>query len=339
MRVAVIGATGHIGGYLVPRLAAAGHQVLALSRGSREPYHPDPAWQRVERITADRSAEDAAGTFGARIAALRADAVVDLLCFTPDSAAALVEALHGTGTVLVHCGSIWVHGHAAEVPTTEEDLRNAFGTYAQGKAATTEYLLAQSHAGGVPAVVLHPGHLVGPGWAPVNPAGNFDPTVWERLAAGDPVALPNLGLETLHHVHADDVAQAFHRALLTPDAIGQDFHITSDRALTLRGFAEAVAGWFGREAAVDYVPLAQFAAGTTAENAAATTDHLMHSPSMSIAKARQILGYRPRYTSLAAVAEALRWLAGHGVVQLPVQEFGPAAPAADPVPDGDWFEP
>ena len=29
----VIGATGHIGSYLVPRLVRAGHQVVALSRG------------------------------------------------------------------------------------------------------------------------------------------------------------------------------------------------------------------------------------------------------------------------------------------------------------------
>ena len=32
MRVAVIGATGHVGGYLVPRLVRAGHEVVALTR-------------------------------------------------------------------------------------------------------------------------------------------------------------------------------------------------------------------------------------------------------------------------------------------------------------------
>ncbi|HWV86534.1 MAG TPA: NAD-dependent epimerase/dehydratase family protein, partial [Capillimicrobium sp.] len=70
-RVVVIGATGHIGTYLVPRLVRAGHDVVAVSRGSREPYVPAAEWRRVERVVADRDAEDAAGTFGARIAALR----------------------------------------------------------------------------------------------------------------------------------------------------------------------------------------------------------------------------------------------------------------------------
>ena len=34
MRVAVIGATGHIGGYLVPRLVAAGHEVSRSAAAS-----------------------------------------------------------------------------------------------------------------------------------------------------------------------------------------------------------------------------------------------------------------------------------------------------------------
>ena len=34
-RVVVIGATGHIGSYLVPRLVRGGHEVIAMSRGIR----------------------------------------------------------------------------------------------------------------------------------------------------------------------------------------------------------------------------------------------------------------------------------------------------------------
>ena len=44
----------------------------------------------------DRAAEDVAGTFGKRVAALKAEVVVDMICFTPDSADSLVEALRGT---------------------------------------------------------------------------------------------------------------------------------------------------------------------------------------------------------------------------------------------------
>ncbi len=63
-RVLVIGATGHIGSYLVPRLVRGGHEVIAMSRGLRDPYHASPEWGSVTRITVDREAQDAEGTFG-----------------------------------------------------------------------------------------------------------------------------------------------------------------------------------------------------------------------------------------------------------------------------------
>jgi nucleoside-diphosphate-sugar epimerase len=34
-----------------------------------------------------------------------------------------------------------------------------------------------------------------------------NPEVFSQIARGQELALPNLGLEMLHHVHADDVAQ------------------------------------------------------------------------------------------------------------------------------------
>ena len=91
-RVVVIGATGHIGTYLVPRLVDRGHEVITVSRGSRGPYRAAPQWDAVTRITADRESEDAEGTFGDRIAALHPDVVIDLICFTRASAHQLVEA-------------------------------------------------------------------------------------------------------------------------------------------------------------------------------------------------------------------------------------------------------
>lgn len=313
MRIAVIGGTGHIGSYLVPRLVTAGHDVTVVARGEREPYHQDAAWKRVRRIRADRDAEDAAGSFGGQIADLDADAVVDLVCFTLDSARQLTEALRGRTGHLLHCGTIWVHGPLAQVPVTEDASRAPFGDYGIAKAEIEAYLLAESRRGGLPATVLHAGHIVGPGWPPCTPAGNFDLTVFGALARGEEVLLPNFGLETLHHVHADDVAQAFERALNRPSAaVGESFHVTSPQALTLRGYAEAVAGWFGHEPRLDFSPYAEWAAKTDPAHAQATWDHIAHSPVISIDKARTLLGYTPRYSSLQAIRESLAWLVAEG---------------------------
>jgi nucleoside-diphosphate-sugar epimerase len=155
-RVVVIGATGHIGTYLVPRLVRGGHEVIALSRGQRDPYHPAPEWSRVTRVAVDRDAEDAAGTFGGRIAELRPDVVADLVCFTAASARQLVDALRPSRPLLLHCGTIWVHGPALRVPVTEDEPRTAYGEYGTGKAEIEALLHRETLAGGVPSVVLHP---------------------------------------------------------------------------------------------------------------------------------------------------------------------------------------
>jgi nucleoside-diphosphate-sugar epimerase len=320
-RVVVVGATGHIGTYLVPRLVRAGHEVVALSRGSREPYQASAEWREVTRLTVDRDAEDAAGRFGDRVAALRPDVVVDLICFTADSARQLVEALRPARPLLVHCGTIWVHGPALRVPVTEDEPRTAYGEYGTGKAEIEALLHRETLAGGVPSVVLHPGHISGPGWQVITPAGNLDPGVWTQLATGQPLPLPDHGLGVLNHVHADDVAQAFELALSRPAAIGASFHVVAEQSMTLRGLAAGVARWFGREPVLDFVDWAEFERRVAPEHAEATREHTFRGITASIARARQVLGYEPRFTTLDALHEALAWLAAHGQADVGGQAF------------------
>jgi nucleoside-diphosphate-sugar epimerase len=318
-RVVVIGATGHVGTYLVPRLVRAGHEVVALSRGERAPYRDAPEWRSVERVQIDREAEEAAGTFGGRIAALEADAVIDMICFTAASARHLVDALRPRRPLLIHCGTIWVHGPAARVPVTEDEPRTAYGEYGTGKAEAEALLHRETIAGGVSSVVLHPGHISGPGWQVITPAGNLDPDVWRRLATGEPLPLPDLGLGILHHVHADDVAQAFERALTRPAAIGSSFHVVSEQAMTLRGLAAGAAAWFGREPNLELVDWPEFERRVGPQHAEATREHVGRSIAASIERARAVLGYAPRYSSLDALHEAVQWLGEHGQVDALIQ--------------------
>ncbi len=320
-RVVVIGATGHIGSYLVPRLVRAGHEIVAVSRGEREPYHEAVEWRSVQRVQADRTVEESAGTFGGRIASLQPDAVVDLICFTPASAQHLVDALRPSRPLLLHCGTIWVHGRTARVPVTEDEPRTGFGEYGANKAAIEALLHRESLSGGVPSVILHPGHICGPGWRVITPAGNLDADVWRRLAVGEAVALPALGLGVLHHVHADDVAQAFELALGRPAAIGASFHVVAAQAMTCRGLAEDVASWFGREAVLDLVEWSEFESRVGSEHASATLDHIERSITADIERSRSVLGYAPRYSSLEALRESLQWLVEHGQADVAGRAF------------------
>ncbi|MDQ2757882.1 MAG: NAD-dependent epimerase/dehydratase family protein [Actinomycetota bacterium] len=323
MDILVIGGTGHIGSHLVPQLASAGHGVTVVSRGLRRPYASTLAWPGdVTTVVADREAEEEAGTFGARVAELGADVVVDLTCFTLDSARALTDALVAAQRPphLLHCGSIWAHGASRVVPTTEESPRRPHTAYGRAKVEVEEHLLTLSRAGGLSCTVVHPGHISGPGWVPVGPAGNFDLGVFAALATGHTVSLPDQGLATLQHVHAADVAGVFSAAIERPEAaVGESFHAVADGALTLLGYAEAAAGWWGREAVVELQPLPVWCERVAPEHAATTVDHLTHSPHCSMTKAADLLGFRPSRTGLETVREAVAALAADGHLPLLTQ--------------------
>jgi nucleoside-diphosphate-sugar epimerase len=309
MKVIIIGGTGHVGTFLVPRLVLAGHEVISLSRQKREPYSHHPAWQFVKQIQIDRRESDKKNIFGQQILKLAPDVVIDMICFTEGSAMKIVKALNGHIQHFLHCGTIWVHGHSEQVPTVESQPRKPFGEYGIDKAAIESYLLSEYRLSGFPVTILHPGHIVGPGWAPLNPAGHFNTEVFKSLSEGKELVLPNLGMETVHHVHADDVAQAFIKAIDNRNrALGESFHVVSEQALTLRGYAEAMAASFGKESKLRFLPWDKWKETVTEEEADATWDHIAHSPNCSIEKAKRLLNYSPGYSSLQAVQEAVSHL-------------------------------
>ncbi|THV41507.1 NAD-dependent epimerase/dehydratase family protein [Glycomyces buryatensis] len=317
MKIVVIGGSGHIGTYLVPRLVRAGHEVVNISRGKRNAYADAPEWEQVRQVTADREQEDADGVFGDTVAALRPDAVVDLVCFTPESAAALLERLRGRTGHLLHCGSIWRYGLSRRAPIVEGEGTAPFGEYGIQKDRIARMLKEETTGGGLVMTSLHPGHIVGPGWHPIGPLGNLDPEVWRTLSSGRTLRIPGIGAEHMHHVHADDVAQGFALAIEHRDAAGgEDFHLVAPTAMNVRGLATAAASWFGQEASLESVSWDEFRSGTTAEHADTSWEHLSRSQVCSIEKARTLLGYAPAYEPDAAILESVRWLIEHGRIDV-----------------------
>lgn len=308
MKVVLIGGTGRIGSYLVPRLVKAEYQVISVSRGLRQPVKKSHVWSDVEKIIMDRNVEEERETFGKKIAALNPDIVVDLINDKTESTYQLIHALKYTNiSHYLFNASIWVHGHATTVPATEDIPRHPLENYGMNKAGSEAFLHEQYRRGGVPETVIMPGHLTGPGWTCINPAGNLDPLVFQRIGKGEEIALPHLGMETVHHVHVDDAAQVFMNAIVHRNqALGESFHATAPYAMTLRGFAEATYQWFGKEPCIRYLPWKEWCEYTAVESYINSTwSHLTHSDNYSIEKAVRLLDYKPRYTIMQAVEECV----------------------------------
>jgi nucleoside-diphosphate-sugar epimerase len=312
-RIVIVGGSGHVGSYLVPALVERGHDVVNVSRGITAPYRPHLAWNTIENVAIDRAAEEKKGQFGLKIAALRPDIVVDMISFHVSSTQQLVEALRGKVEHYLFASSTWVYGRLVSVPSSEADPPNPIGSYGENKAEIEAWLSREARRTGFPATCFRPGHIVGEGWAPINPLGNANPDVFSRIARGDELVLPNQGLEMLHHVHAADVAQWIIRAIEHRSAcIGEVFNTVSERAVTLSGYAEAVYRWFGKEPRLAFRPFDEWILTMEATDAETSRDHVIRSACHSIEKSRQRLGYAPRYTSLEAIHESVRALVAAG---------------------------
>jgi len=123
-------------------------------------------------------------------------------------------------------------------------------------------------------------------------------------------------METVHHVHADDVAQAFVKSMAHWSVVvGESVHVVAPAAITLRGYAETVASWFGKQGQLRFLPWDQWRETVSEKEAAITWDHIARSPNCSIRKAQRLIDYAPRYRSMEAVRESVTWLLENGVIE------------------------
>lgn len=317
MRAVVTGASGHAGSYIVPALVQAGYDVVSVTRGEKQPYtRYMKEWDDVRIVTADRLALEASDGFGPFIMDLKPDIICDLICYNKPQAEHIARAALDRISHYIFIGTIWVYEYNLEVPVTESHPRNAASPYGRGKVEAEAFLQAFRAQTGFPYTALDIGHVVGNGWFPLNPQGNFRKSVYEDIAAGRPVLLPDRGTASVHHVHGSDVANAMVACLNRPEvALGQAYHVTSAQAVTLRGFAERLYAKFGHEPNISYATLEAVLDTLTGVDRTKTLEHVSHSPCLSIAKAQRELDYAPGYTSMQAVSEVLDYMIEKGEMQ------------------------
>ena len=311
MHVVIIGGSGRVAP-TSSRLVEAGFDVTAISRGERQPYQPRGNRCARSPSTARRPR---AGEFGPRVRALEPDIVIDMICFTLASAQHLVESLRGPApAALRHDLDSRAErpgaDHRSAAPPPVRRVRHPKGGH-RGVPA------------GRSAARQHPGHGApsgahrGAGLGAAQPGGALQPTRVRAVGArrGDHPAQPGPG---------DGAPRPRRRC--GPGVHGRDHPLeqrgrrrVSHRlargahpARLCRGDAD----WFGQPARLRFLPWDEWKATVAPEEAQATWEHIARSPNCSIDKARRLLGYQPRYSSLQAVQESVSWLIDHGQIAL-----------------------
>lgn len=317
MKVVVTGACGHIGSYLVPMLVKYGFEVVSVTRGLSKPYVNDISFEKVQKVYLDRENEP---DFANKIAELNPDIVVDLINFHIEDTVKIVEALKNTEmSHYLFCSSIWAHGRVESLPANPNSItKQPLDDYGINKFKSEMYLKEQFRKTGFPATVIMPGQISGPGWIIINPWGNTNTKVFEKIARGEEIFLPNLGMETLHHVHAYDVAQMFFKAITHREAsLGQSFHAVAEESLTLYGYAKLMYEFFNQNPNISFLSWDKWCEYEgNKEETNHTYYHIARSGSYSIENAKKLIDYKPRYTTRETVEIAVQSYIDRGIIKV-----------------------
>jgi len=316
MKVVVIGGYGHIGSYLVPKLVKLGNEVIVISRHERQPYVDDWAWQRAKFVALDRNDTE---VFTQKLVELDADIVIDLVNFKFENTKEIVAALKETKlSHYLFCSSVWAHGRAQTLPVEPNGLKAPLDDYGRNKYQSERYLKEEYRQNGFPATVIMPGQISGPGWDIINPEGNQNSQVFQDIADGKQITLPNFGMETLHHVHASDVAQQFVDAVQHRNqALGESFHAVSANSITLYGYAQLMYHFFHQEAKIDFLPWPDWVTMLDSPvDSDKTYYHIARSGQYSIANAQQLIGYQPQYSVEETIELSIQGAVNRGAIKI-----------------------
>jgi nucleoside-diphosphate-sugar epimerase len=304
MKVLVIGGSGHIGSYLIPELIKAGHDVTALMRGNKVPYGwSDDIFKKITVINTDRANFIEEN----RLSDLDVDVICDLIAYELESVKKITSQIKN-GAFYLQIGSIWTYENKMYVPVDENHPKNSKGDYGKRKGLIEDYLLTEAKAGKLRACVVHPGHISGKEWSPINPQGNVDMSVYKKLKNGEELILPYLGLNTLHHVHSYDLAKIILACIEKQDVSnGEAFIAVAEHAMTLKAICESLYEYYGQKPNLRFVEWQEFLETVGETNAADTYDHVLHSPSCTVEKAKKLLGVEIKYSIMDIFLEYIEY--------------------------------
>jgi nucleoside-diphosphate-sugar epimerase len=217
--ILVTGAAGLIGGRLVSRLAAEGADVIATDRRAAE-EPPGARWATVDLLDAPsllalmRDAQVRAVVHAGAISGPTAGDPHQVMWVNVGGALNIAEAALRTGVErLIALSSAGVYGPQATLDPVREDAPlNATDIYGASKIAAETVLRAYRHDHGLPAIVLRPSSVYGPG----RTTACFIRDMIDHARRGDPLALAPEGACRRQFVHVDDVVAAILGALNAP---------------------------------------------------------------------------------------------------------------------------
>jgi nucleoside-diphosphate-sugar epimerase len=331
MKILVTGAAGFINGYLIQDLLDQGHQVVGIDNFSKygrveKSYDKDPNYKLIEGDAKDidlmKSLLKDCDHFVAAAAMIGGisyfhELAYDLLAENERITAASFDAAihahkHGKLKKITALSSSMVFESTTEFPTPEDAVRRSpppQSTYGFQKLAVEYFAQGAWEQYKLPYTIVRPFNCVGVGEKKALQgsqvtSGNIKlamthvvPDLVAKVLKGqDPLHILGDGKQVRHYTYGGDLARGIRVCIDHPDAINQDFNISTDVPTTVLELAEII--WKkckGEDVPFRYV-----------SDPAFKYDVQFRSPVTS--KAKQILGFEATTTLPQILDELVPWI-------------------------------
>lgn len=327
MNVLVTGATGYTGGYLVRRLVKDGYQVrvLARSRDKAEGFKGIGVGVVLGDIRDESVVNEAVKGMDIvfhlvavfRIAGLKDKDYWDIHVLGTKNI--LEASLKHKIKRFIHCSTIGVHGGVSQMPANEESPFNPGDIYQLTKLEGEKVAIQYWKDKGLPVVIVRPAGIYGPGEMRFL-------KLFRAVSKGIFIMIGN-GQIYWHPVYIDDLIQGIMLAATVPDIEGEIFIIGSEEYITLNRLVDSIAGVLGVKLRKLYIPARPIqVVGSMCEIFCKPfgieppiyrrrVDFFTKNRAFDISKAKQKLGYQPRYDLFSGLKLTSQWYKENGLLR------------------------
>ncbi|MBR3628942.1 MAG: SDR family oxidoreductase [Oscillospiraceae bacterium] len=250
MNILLIGGTGTISMAITRQLAAEGHRLYLLNRGSRSAELPG----NVQILRCDINDEDAVT---AALGDLQFDAVGEFIGFVPAQIERDIRLFRGRTRQYLYISSASAYQKPPVSPVITEStpLVNPYWQYSRDKIACEELLLREFRENGFPVTIVRPSHTYDERSVPLGVHGSKGSfAVIRRILEGKPVIIHGDGTSLWTITHNSDFAKGYCGLIGNVHAIGQAFHITSDESVTWNQIYQIIADALGKPLHAVHIP-------------------------------------------------------------------------------------
>lgn len=254
MKILILGGTRFLGYHITRRLLRDGHEVSLFNRG----ITPDDFGPEVRRFHGDRYDNQ---TFFGQLRDEKFDVVLDLIAFKAEDSQLVIKTFQDRIKHFIHIstGAVYIVTKDFPCPLHEEDFDreiypkpkkdDGLWTYGFHKRKCEEVLREAYEKQNFPVTIFRLPIVIGEKDYTLRAYSYF-----LRIEDGNPLILPDSGMNVTTHIYQDDIARTLSSNLLNSVSMGQAYNLAQEEIITLRSFVMKAGEILGRKVKLLDIP-------------------------------------------------------------------------------------